>query len=84
MDTLMAALKQMELATAKGEENSLYDGALAVSDGVNATPLTAACELKDGVDQVTAGTARLASEAAALPDGIGQLTEGCENSDQQQ
>lgn len=77
MDTLMAALKQMELATAKGEENSLYDGALAVSDGVNAM-VAGSRELKDGVDQVTAGTARLASEAAALPDGIGQLTEGCE------
>lgn len=77
MDTLMAALKQMELATAKGEANSLYDGALAVSDGVNAM-VAGSRELKNGVDQVTAGTARLASEAAALPDGIGQLTEGCE------
>lgn len=75
MDTLMAVLKQMELATAQGAEGSLYDGALAVSAGVDAM-VAGNKELKAGVDTATAGVAQLATAASALPKGIEALTNG--------
>lgn len=75
MDELMGALKQMELATAEGQESSLYDGAVSVTNGISAM-VAGAGDLKAGIDDATAGAGALAEAAGALPDGIGKLVRG--------
>lgn len=75
MDELMGALKKMELATAEGQDGSLYEGAVSVTNGINAM-VSGAGDLKAGIDDATAGAGELAKAAGALPEGIGKLVQG--------